>query len=93
MLRACARDYDRTMWLVSPSISDEHRFEYKRISLACDSDALIQPNPLWAAWALNAVMDEYFGNHKKSSLNHVFNVDVYSKLIESAMVSAFLFSK
>ena len=111
MSRACARDYDRKMWLVSPGITDELRFTHKRISLMCDSDTLIQPNPLWAAWALNTLMDEFFGkridesdqkpsiygsSHKDAELrdklaDKVFSVEVYSKLIDAAMVSTFGF--
>ena len=35
-----------------------HPFASSVLTLTCDSDALVQPNPLWAAWALNALMDE-----------------------------------
>ena len=57
MSRAKSREFDRMLWLSSPS-THVHPFASSVLTLTCDSDALVQPNPLWAAWALNAIMDE-----------------------------------
>jgi hypothetical protein len=50
LTRAKSREYDRMLWLSSPLAG--HPFASSVLTLTCDSDALVQPNPLWAAWAV-----------------------------------------
>jgi hypothetical protein len=55
--RARARQYDGMLWISRP-VPPIHPFVSSIMTLTCDSDALVQPNPIWAAWALNILMDE-----------------------------------
>merc|ERR1712166_1127705 len=63
MSRARSREFDKMLWLSSSisssSLNNVHPFASSVLTLTCDSDALVQPNPLWSAWALNALMDEH----------------------------------
>ena len=55
--RARARQYDKMAWIARP-IPHLHPFASSIITLTCDNDSLVQPNPIWAAWTLNIIMDE-----------------------------------
>ena len=55
--RARARQYDKMAWISRP-IPQLHPFASSIITLTCDNDSLVQPNPIWAAWTLNIIMDE-----------------------------------
>ena len=83
MSRARSREFDRMLWLSSPS-THVHPFASSVLTLTCDLDALVQPNPLWSAWALNALMDEADhdigeGNMAVPTKSHMFFQNVDSK--------------
>ena len=91
MSNAGTREFDRTMWLSSPVSFGGNPMASRVFTLKCDSDTLGQPNPLWAAWVLNAVMDEvskkFLSGENIHLTQEVFSISIYSKLMKSAMVS------
>ena len=44
-----------------------HSLATRVMTLISDSDALIQPNPVWAAWVLNLLLDYSSGTVASSS--------------------------
>ena len=94
--RACAREYDRMLWISRPA-PPIHPYASSVLTLTCDSDALVQPSPIWAAWALNTLINEVdkrmSGHETHGALNdnvvaaienEVFTVGVLATLLRAA---------
>ena len=70
-------------WIARP-IPKLHPFASSIITLTCDNDSLVQPNPIWAAWTLNIIMDEMENlNTTRSGQNiaHSHNINSVSNEI------------
>ena len=94
--RARARQYDKMAWIARP-IPNLHPFASSIITLTCDNDSLVQPNPIWAAWTLNIIMDEMESidttrsgqniahSHNINSVsNEIFGVGALSTVLRAA---------
>jgi alpha-tubulin suppressor-like RCC1 family protein len=91
--RASSREYDRMLWISRPA-PPIHPYSSSVLTLTCDSDALVQPNPVWSTWTLNTLMDELEAYSREKSSEQglltpavesdIFGIGVLATLLRAA---------